>query len=363
VIKNLINIIEAGSFILLSLLIALLPHRLALKTGEILGLLVFYAWGSRRKIAIENIENSEVTEHSSRNSRSVLSARQKSEARIVAKETFKNLGKSFVEVIKIYYGFGKGIIDNIEIRGVENYHSAKSKNKGVIFITGHCGNWELMALTFGFRIGNVSSVAREQNNPYLNRLVEKTRVKYGNKIIYKKGALKSMLSELKNNKMVGILMDQAAAKDDGVVIDFLGRPAWTTKMPAVIARKTGAPVLPIFINRTRVSHIINIYPEVNLSTDATNISLRLTKGDENVIPAEAGIQKAKELDSRLHGNDKLDVFSYQDIDSDSPKSHKTFENKDKAIIEDTKRFSEFIENYIKEHPTEWLWIHKRWKRT
>lgn len=326
-IKKLINIIEAGSFILLSLPIALLPHRLALKTGEALGLIVFYVWKSRRKIAIDNIEKSAplespfLTGSEVRNLPSnALIGGKKIEARILAKETFKNLGKSFVEIIKIYYGFGKEIINNIEIRGVENYHRAKSKNKGVIFITGHCGNWELMALTFGFRIGHVSSVARTQNNPYLNRLVEKTRVKYGNKVIYKKGALKSMLSELKNNNRVGILMDQAAAKDEGVVIDFLGRPAWTTKMPAIIARKTGAPVLPIFINRTMDSHIINIYPEVNLSTN-------------------------------------------EDIDLDSPKSHKIFENRDKPIIEDTKRFSEFIENYIKEHPAEWLWIHKRWKRT
>jgi KDO2-lipid IV(A) lauroyltransferase len=323
--KSLINSIEAGFFILLSLPIALLPHRLALKTGKVLGLLVFYAWGSRRKIAIENIEKVIGNRQLAIGAEDVNGQKHASNspspiAYSIAKETFKNLGKSFVEVIKIYYGFGKGIIDNIEIRGVENYHRAKSKNKGVIFITGHCGNWELMALAFSFRIDNVSAVARMQNNPYLNMLVEKTRKKYGNRIIYKKGALKSMLSELKNNKGVVILIDQAAAKDEGFVIDFLGRPAWTTKTPAIIARKTGASVLPIFISRTGDSHIINIYPEVALSAN-------------------------------------------EDIDSDSEKSHKTFENRDKAIIEDTKRFSEFIENYIKEHPSEWLWIHKRWKRT
>ncbi len=295
--KNLINLIEAGFFILLSLPIALLPHRFALKAGEILGLIVFYIWRSRRKIAIENIEKS--AEHS----------RSECSARMVAKETFRNLGKSFAEVIKIYYGFGKGIINNIEIRGVENYHRAKSKNKGVIIITGHCGNWELMALAFGFRIDNVSGVARMQNNPYLNMLVEKIRAKYGNNVIYKKGALKSILLELRKNKGVGILIDQATLKDEGLIINFLGRPAWTTKMPALIARKTGAPVLPIFIhrdNREVDRHIISIYPEIALSAE-------------------------------------------DDID--------------KAIIEDTKRFSEFIENYIKEHPSEWLWIHRRWKRT
>lgn len=285
-------LLEAVFFILFSLPVAVLPHKIALKVGENLGLLVFYIWKSRRGIAIDNIERSGVN-------------RQGSGARKIAKEAFKNLGRSFAEIIKVYYGFGRGIIDNVDVRGSANYFKAKSKNKGVIFITGHCGNWELMALAFGIKIDNVSVVARKQNNPYLNRFVENVRAKYGNNVIYKQGALKNILSELKKNRGIGILMDQAVLKDEGYKIDFLGRPAWTTKMPALIARKTGAAVIPIFINRHGDRHVINIYPEVHLSAN---------------------------------------------------------EDVEKAIIEDTKRFSEFIESYIKEYPTEWLWIHKRWKR-
>ena len=88
-------------------------------------------------------------------------------------------------------------------------------------------------------------------------------------------------------------------------MDFLGRGAWTTKMPALLARKTGAAVLPAFIHRTDGRHKIKIYPQVELSGD----------------------------------NDK-----------------------ENAIKEDTKMFSRYIEEYIKEHPAEWLWIHRRWKR-
>lgn len=293
-------LLETALIILFSFPVAVLPHKIALKVGEILGLSVFYIWGSRRKIAIGNIEKA------MGKSLQPLAISNQPLAVSIARETFKNLGRSFVEVIKIYYGLGKSVIDNVEVRGVENYLKAKSKNKGVIFIAGHCGNWELMALAFGAKVDNVSVVARMQNNPYLNRLVEDVRAKYGNNVIYKKGALKGMLYELKKNRGIGILMDQAVLKDEGYVIDFLGRPAWTTKMPALMARKTGAAVTPIFINRNGDKHVINIYPEVALSTG---------------------------------------------------------EDTEKAIIEDTKRFSEFIENYIKEHPTEWLWIHKRWKRT
>jgi KDO2-lipid IV(A) lauroyltransferase len=303
--KRLLWLFETACFIVLSFPLAILPHKIALKVGEILGLLVFYMCANRRRIAIENIEKT------MGNSLQPLAIGNQPLAVSIARETFKNLGRSFAEVIKIYYGLGKSIIDNVEVRGVENYLKAKSKNKGVIFITGHCGNWELMALAFSMKVDNVSVVARAQNNPYLNRLIENVRARYGNKVIYKKGALKGIMRELKKNRGVGILMDQAVLKDEGYKIDFLGRPAWTTKMPALIARKTGAAVIPIFINRQGDKHIINIYPEVVLS--------------------KAGQQSSGAVEQQ--------------------------------VIEDTKRFSEFIENYIKEHPTEWLWIHKRWKRT
>ncbi len=291
-------LLEAALFMLFSFPVAVLPYKVALKVGEILGLLVFYIWGSRRRIAIVNIEKAKGEWQ--------MAKGKKQSASRLAKETFKNLGRSFVEIIKIYYGLGKAIIDNVEVRGVENYHKAKSKNKGVIFITGHCGNWELMALAFGVKVGKASVVARAQNNPYINMFVERVRARYGNSVIYKKGALKGILSVLKKNGVVGILMDQAVLKDEGYIIDFLGRPAWTTKMPALMARKTDAAVVPVFINRNGDKHIINIYPEVDLSAE---------------------------------------------------------EDTEKAIIQDAKRFSSFIEEYIRQHPAEWLWIHKRWKRT
>lgn len=302
--------VEAAFLIILSLPIAALPYKIALKVGEILGLLVFYLWGSRRRVAVENMEKAigdgQLGMEDIKTQKHTTYRLSPIAYYCLTKETFKNLGRSFVEVIKIYYGLGKGIIDNVEIKGIDNYNKAKLKSRGIIFITGHCGNWELMAVTFGVKVDNVSVVARAQNNPYLNKLLEKIRAKYGNKVIYKKGALKEILSELKKNRAVGILMDQAVLKDEGYVIDFLGMPAWTTKMPALMARKTGAAIIPIFINREGDRHVIHIYPEVALSTE---------------------------------------------------------DDAEKAIIEDTKRFSEFIEEYIRRHPTEWLWIHKRWKRT
>ena len=307
--KKAVWLIEAGLFIILSIPVAILPLKWSIKAGEILGLLVFYLWGSRRRIAIENIKESLVKRQElnpplppfSKGGRGGINY----SAEGIARETFKNLGKSFAEVIKIYYGFGKKIIDSVDIEGIENFNQAKSKGKGILSLTGHCGNWELMAITTSVKLSGITIVARPINNPYINKFVESIRQKYGNSVIYKQKALKPIIQALKNNDSVGILIDQAVIPDEGYVIDFLGRGAWTTKMPALLARKTGAAVLPAFIHRTDGRHKIKIYPQVELSGD----------------------------------NDK-----------------------ENAVKEDTKKFSRYIEEYIKEHPSEWLWIHRRWKR-
>src|SRR4030043_910496 len=304
--KKAVWLLEAVLFIILSIPVAILPLKWSIKAGEILGLLVFYLWGSRRRIAIENIKGSVVSGQGSPPlSPPLARGGWGGNSELIARETFKNLGKSFAEVIKIYYGFGKKIIDSVDIEGIENFNQAKSKGKGFLSLTGHCGNWELMAIATSAKLSGITIVARPINNPYINKFVESIRQKYGNSVIYKQKALKPIIQALKNNDSVGILIDQAVISDEGYIIDFLGRGAWTTKMPALIARKTGATVLPAFIHRTSTGHKIEIYPGIELSKNS---------------------------------------------------------DMENAIKEDTAKFSGFIEEYIKEHPAEWLWIHRRWKR-
>ncbi len=289
-------ILEAAFIVIFLLPFAILPLKISQKAGESFGFLLFHLWKKRREIATENIRKTILT--------GALKISEPPE--IIAKKCFGNLGISLSEVAKIYYGLGGSIIEKVKILGIENYKNSLAKNKGVLFFTGHCGNWELLSLAFGLKVSNISLVARAQNNPYLNQLIEKVRAKYGNRVIYKKGALKALLSELKGNKTVGILIDQAVLPEEGVIIDFMGMKAWTTKAPSLIARRTSSPVMPAFISRAiDGSHTINLYPEVELSKK---------------------------------------------------------ESQQEALLEDTKNFSYYIEEYIRQHPAEWLWIHRRWKR-
>jgi Kdo2-lipid IVA lauroyltransferase/acyltransferase len=293
--KKTVWFIEACFILLVSIPLSLIPLSLAQKAGAKLGLLLFSLWKSRREIAIRNLKDSL--------SHEALTVSDPAEK--IIRKCFQNLGRSFAEVLKIYFGSGQKLIRSVEIEGIEHFQAARAKGRGILLITGHCGNWELLAITASAKVIPITIVARKVNNPYLNGLVEKVRKRYGNRVIYKQGALKPIMQELKNNGCVGILMDQAVIPEEGYIINFLGRGAWTTKMPALIARKTGAAVLPAFMHRTETGHVIRVYPEVALSSNS---------------------------------------------------------DKDQALLEDTQRFSSFIEAYIREHPSEWLWIHRRWKR-
>lgn len=287
--------LQVLAVVLLTLPLALLPRRLALASGERLGGLLYLIWGSRRGIAIQNLSDAVA--------RGALTINAPP-AEIV-RRNFQNLGRSFVEVIKIYYGFGDAIVRDVEIRGREHLTKALEKGRGVLLVTGHCGNWELSALALGAAVGRMNVVARPINNPYLNSLVERTRQRYGNSVIYKKGAVRGILAALGRNEVVGILMDQSVAEQEGVAADFLGKKDYIMKTPALIAMKTGAAVLPGFISMTNGGHMGEIGEEIELDRS---------------------------------------------------------EDVEQAVFNNTVRFSACVEEYVRKNPDEWLWLHRRWKR-
>ncbi|WP_224984998.1 lysophospholipid acyltransferase family protein [Geomonas agri] len=289
--------LETIFFLVISSTVALLPGAIALSLGRLLGRIAFALIGGRRRIAIANLEL--CLPYLERQP-----GWQGGSAQDLARGVFENLGCCIVEVCRIYGGRGRQLIDSVEFRGIENFDRAFAKGKGVAFITAHSGNWELLALAFGVRRHEISVVARRQDNPHLNQMIERIRKRYGNGVIYREGALRAMFSAFRKKEVVGVLIDQAGGEDTGVLIDFLGRPAWTILMPAVIARKSGTPLLPAFIHREGDRNIITIHPEFEVCADP---------------------------------------------------------DPDVAAVEDTKGLTRYIEQYVVQHPTQWYWIHNRWK--
>ena len=298
--KQVFWIVHASLFYLFTWVVSFVPERTVLHAGRLTGLLMFRLLPGRRRIAVDNI-------------RQALPFMRRHPAwscsldtpEAIARETFIHIGTSLVETCRLYHGKSENLIDSIEIRGRENYEAARARGKGLIFLTGHCGNWELVALAYSRLFSaSMSVVARRQNNPYLNEMVEKMRMHYDNRVIYKDNAMRKMISVIRKDGTIGLLVDQAVFPEEGVLISFLGRTAWASKVPVVLARKTGVGVLPIFTHREGEGLVITINPPC--------------------------------------------VFEGTDTDA--------------GMAADVKRYSEYIERSIIAHPTDWYWVHRRWKR-
>jgi KDO2-lipid IV(A) lauroyltransferase len=291
---------EAALFLAISHPIAIIPDRLAYPFGRWLGRLFFRLLKKRRTVAIANIAAS----------MPFLEQQQgwdpaNGTPEDIARKTFENLGMSIVENFKVYHGRGQSIIDAVEFIGLEHFEAAKAKNKGIALICGHCGNWELCALAYAARFHSISVVAKRQSNIYMNEMMEKIRSRFGNRVIYSAGALRAMIGEFKKNNLVVLLIDQAVKPEEGYLISFLGRTAWTNKMPALMARKTGVTLLPAIMHREKDKHVVVI--------------------SEPMYSLEGG-------------------------------------SDEEGGLADTARLAAVLEDYIVHHPTEWYWVHNRWKR-
>lgn len=282
--------LELAAFLVLSAPLALLPRGAALRLGSALGFLAYYLWGSRRRIALQNL-------------RAAIERKALNTALVperVIRENFMNMGRWLAEVARVYFGFGGPIVEAVRVKGLEHYERARAGGRGVMFFTGHCGNWELLTIALSSKVAPFCGVARKQSNPFVDRFIVRARRRHGSDIIYKQGALRKFISVLKAGGNAGVVVDQAVLPDEGVLVDFLGAPAWTMKMPVTVARRTGAALLPVFLRMDEKGHEIVLHPEVELS------------GDE---------------------------------------------------AEDTRRLCSYVEDFIRENPSQWLWIHRRWKRT
>jgi KDO2-lipid IV(A) lauroyltransferase len=298
--KRIVWWIQAAVFYLFTRAIAAIPQRFIHHTGCIIGRTMYRLLVKRREVATENnrLALPFMKKHPAWNSTFET-------AEAITCEAFIHLGTSLVEICRLYHGKGNELIDSIEIRGLGSYDGARAKHKGLIFVTGHCGNWELLGLCFKRRLNDTMSVvARKQNNPYLNRMVERMRMHYDNAVIYKQGALKPIISRLKKNGVIGILADQAVITEEGVLINVLGRKAWASKAPIVIAQKTGAPLIPAFIHREHGRHVITLHPEFEVSGDMT----------------------------------------------------------EEGVRQDVQLLSRYLEDFVCAHPADWYWVHKRWKQ-
>jgi len=200
--------------------------------------------------------------------------------------------------------------ENIErlvvLDGFENFDAAHRRGKGVIFLTGHMSAWELAPFAQALYGHPLSFLARAVDNRRVDALVNHYRCLSGNRPIEKNNAARAMLRVLHDGGTVGILADQNTSLDEGIFVDFFGIPAATTTGLARIARRTDAAVVPGFLFWDRAMRKYRLRFEAAVQLQHT-------------------------------------------------------EDEDADIRVNTARFNNVIEDYVRAHPDQWLWVHKRWK--
>jgi KDO2-lipid IV(A) lauroyltransferase len=218
----------------------------------------------------------------------------------------RNLGWMAVEFARFPQLTKENIEKLVILDGHKNFLEGQRRGKGVLYLTGHVGAWELSSFAHALYGYPLHYMARPLDNERLDALVNQYRCSSGNKPIFKNESARVMLKILKDSGTIGILADQNTMPEEGVFVDFFGKSACTTTGITRVALHTDAAVVPgyAYWDETIQKYRLRFEPPVELVRT---------------------------------GDTERDVF------------------------ENTQRFAKVIEEIIRKHPDQWVWIHKRWK--
>lgn len=268
----------------------LLPYRWSVAAGGALGRMAYALLHRERERALAGL-------------RTAFPERDDQWVRCTARSSFIHLGKSLLEAVAIRPGRFRR---EVSIQGIENLQAALAQGRGVVYVTGHIGNWELMAGAVA-RSFPLSVVAAPLKPDAMNDMIVSLRAGLGARTIIRSrpGAAKELIRVFRENRILGILIDQDTDVE-GVFVDFFGRPAWTPAAAAQMAIRFKAPV---------------IYGHIRRGQD----------GRHTVI---------------IEGPIELTQSGNEERDS-------------KAL---TAKLTNQIERTIREAPEQWVWMHRRWRR-
>ncbi|MDD8018570.1 MAG: lysophospholipid acyltransferase family protein [Bacteroidota bacterium] len=275
-------------------MIFILPLRVVQFLGKLLGTFVFYIVPIRKTLTLSNL-------------RHAFPEKSEFEIQSIARASYQNLFATFLEIFWLPRLTQKKIKQCVSASNVSVIDELMTEQKGVLILSGHFGNWELVALAYAVLCAHpLLLIVQKQRNRYVDALMNKMRTMFGNDVIVMEQSPREVLKRLHENKGVALLADQSGP-EGGLFVNYFGRPASTHQGPAVFALRTGAPMMMGFMVR------------------------------------------------QPHGKFFIEVekISYTGIGE-------TEEDKIRAI---TERHVQMLEKYVRKYPDQWLWMHKRWKHT
>lgn len=219
--------------------------------------------------------------------------------------TFESLGRHLGLATHLAKFTRSEVRHLLEINGAEHFYEAEKTGKGILLFTGHFGSWEIFNLlpqAFGYKL---HILVRRIDNPLVEKFVDSLRTRFGNETIDKTKSARRMYRILEEGKYLGLLADLNAQPREGIFVDFFGVPACTTTSIAKLALATDAIVLPGFASwdEAKQRYVFTLEPALQF---------------ENTGDTEKDVRTVTEL------------------------------------------VTQSVEKYVRAHPEQWLWIHKRW---
>ncbi len=252
----------------------------------------FYILRIRRKYTLDNLRNA-------------FPDKSEKWIRSVARRSQHGLFLSLFEFLYLDKLSRDEIKQLVTLSNPEVVEDALRRNRGIIFMTGHFGNWELLATTTMLHLNSSGLIiVKKQKNHFTDKMLNDLRIKHTNRIVYMKESVREIIKTLSSNGVVAMIADQSAPRDS-VYVPFFGRDVATFAGPAYFALRTGAPII-------------------------MSVSIRRSDGGYDAIFEEV---KTDDLDDASKEN----------------------------IKELTARHTAVLEKYIRQYPDHWLWQHRRWK--
>jgi len=281
-----------GVFETLLKCVGFFPRKWAIKIADLMGRVLFNIDIKHRKIAMDNLTYALGNE------------KQPEEIEKIAQQVFINLVQVVFEIGWSLNLDEKRLFNHFRFDDYHHFEKAYEKGKGVLILTAHFGNWELLTVIAAMVKFPLNIVVRPLDFKPLDHFIFNIRTRFGGKIIPKQRSIRTIIRSLDRGEIVALLMDQNVDWYEGVFVNFMGHRACTNKGLALLALKTGAPVVPVFLIREALGFRAEFGPEI----------LTVKTGD-----------------------------------------------KQKDIEMNTQEYNRVIENVIRRYPDQWFWIHQRWK--
>jgi KDO2-lipid IV(A) lauroyltransferase len=272
-----------------------LPFPFICRAGELIGTLLYRVLRERREIGLANLEIA-------------FPEKSREEREIILKRCWRNISKDLLEAVKYFVVPPDIAKERVSVVGIENLRQCFAQNRGVIALSAHYGNFPVICQRLALDGYPLAIITARMHNKALNPMILVVQRKTGIEPIPdnpRHRCVAKSLSWLKKGGVLFLQIDQNPSEEAGIPVDFFGRKLPTFRGPVVMAMRTGAAILPMFITRGKDDH-------------------------HQII-----IEKPFVL--KLTGNNEEDVR------------------------DNLEALSKITEDYVRRDPSFWWWIHRRFR--